>query len=604
MDKAMDVRFFDTHNAVVEAVISGSVDAGTVRSDTLEQMSANGVIQLSEIKVLNLQQRDNFPYLLSTQLYPEWPIAALAHTSKYLDEKVAIALLNMPADHTAAQRSGIFGWTVPANYESVHELYRTLNIPPHKRLPPTLKEYIRHHPVATVMSLISIAVIVTSLLLLTGYNQRLRITRHKLSSTIDMLRSTKAELKLNLSDLQESENKFTQLANSALDAIIMLNPQGRIEFWNPAASKIFGYSAQQAAQLTIYQWLCDDKTTHLIEDYINRGDASPSGRLMELEARRQSGETFPIEAAISSVSLHQGWHVICLVRDITQRKIIEAEREQLALQRTQHHKMTALAQLAEGIAHEINTPIQTINNNLSFIEEAHQDSHDLIETYLELTRAIENRTDLASKLVTCNEKRKEIDLEYLEQEVSTTIQQCRQCTEQVSRIVRSMRIFTCENTEHEPTDLNKLINDIVNISRYQWEQTGELVTNLDQSLPLVTCSTSEMHQALINILMNAIQALEECPNQESGKITISSSQNSTYAKIAIADNGNGIPAEAQEQIFNPFFTTRDVGQGTGQGLTLSHDIIVRKHKGKLDFKTATGVGTTFTLQLPLNQVSY
>jgi signal transduction histidine kinase len=291
------------------------------------------------------------------------------------------------------------------------------------------------------------------------------------------------------------------------------------------------------------------------------------------------------------------------VRDITQRKIIEAEREQLALQRTQHHKMTALAQLADGIAHEINTPIQTINNNLAFIEEAHQDSHDLLGVYLELTEAIENRSDLTEKLVACHEKRQEIDPEYLNQEVSTTIQQCREGTQQVSRIIRSMRIFTSNNSAHEPSDLNKLIRDIIDISRYQWQSIGGLETDLDETLPLVSCSPSEMHQALINILLNAVQALEESLKQERGKIIISTGMDEKYAQISISDNGNGIPEEAQEQIFNPFFTTRDVGQGTGQGLTLSHDIVVRKHNGKLDFKTETGAGTTFTLQLPLDKAN-
>ncbi|RLW70948.1 MAG: hypothetical protein B6D71_04470, partial [gamma proteobacterium symbiont of Stewartia floridana] len=136
---------------------------------------------------------------------------------------------------------------------------------------------------------------------------------------------------------------------------------------------------------------------------------------------------------------------------------------------------------------------------------------------------------------------------------------------------------------------------------YQWEQIAELETDLDETLPLVTCSPSEMHQALINILMNAVQALEEQSKQGSGKITISSRRQQLYAELAISDNGDGIPESAQEKIFNPFFTTRDVGEGTGQGLTLSHDIVVRKHNGKLDFSTEAGFGTTFRLQLPLDQ---
>ncbi|MET0075724.1 MAG: PhnD/SsuA/transferrin family substrate-binding protein [Candidatus Thiodiazotropha lotti] len=603
VERETTLHFFNTHDAVVDAVISGEVDAGTVRTDTLEQMSASGLVKLHEIKVLNLQTNQGFPYLLSTQLYPEWPLAALPHTPKSLGEKVSIALLKMPQDHPAAVSSRILGWTVPANYEPVHELYRSLNIPPHKRLPPTLIEWTEHHPIATIMTLVSMLLIIISLILLSENNRRLRNTQQRLSQTIGKLKSTESKLKDNLSQLQESENKFTQLAESALDAIIMLDPQGNIEFWNPAASKIFGYTSEQAANLLIDQWLPTDRQENPILNYIGNCDSPLSGTLLELEAIRKSGERFPVEAAISSVTLDRGWHVICLIRDITQRKIIETEREQLALQRTQHHKMTALAQLADGIAHEINTPIQTINNNLNFIEEAHQDSHDLISTYLTLTAAIESNSDLSATLEACNEKRDEIDLDYLKDEVTTTIRQCHQGTEQVSRIVRSMRIFTSDNALHEPTDLNKLIRDIVAISRYQWEQIAELETDLDETLPLVSCSPSEMHQALINILMNAVQALQESSKQHTGKITISSQQRGQYVQLAISDNGDGIPESAQDQIFNPFFTTRDVGEGTGQGLTLSHDILVRKHSGKLDFDTEAGVGTTFRLQLPLNQAA-
>ncbi|RLW57368.1 MAG: hypothetical protein B6D69_00200, partial [gamma proteobacterium symbiont of Stewartia floridana] len=539
LDRQTTLHFFDTHDAVVDAVIRGEVDAGTVRTDTLEQMSASDLVKLHEIKVLNLQTNQGFPYLISTQLYPEWPLAALPHTPKSLGEKVSIALLKMPQDHPAALASRIFGWTVPANYEPVHKLYRSLNIPPHKRLPPTLIEWTEHHPIATFMTLASIVLIVISIVLLTENNRRLRNTQRRLSDTIGKLRSTESKLKDNLAQLQESENKFTQLAESALDAIIMLNHQGKIEFWNPAASRTFGYTSAQAKELDINQWLSCDQPSNPIHDYIGNCNSPRTGTLLELDAIRRSGEPFPVEAAISAVPLDGGCHVICLVRDITQRKIIEAEREQLALQRTQNHKMTALAQLADGIAHEINTPIQTINNNLNFIEEAHQDSHDLISTYLALTDAIESNSDLSSKLEICNEKREEIDPDYLKDEVATTIRQCRQGTEQVSRIVRSMRIFTSDSAVHEATDLNKLIRDIISISRYQWEQIAELETDLDETLPLVNCSPSEMHQALINILMNAVQALEEQSKQGSGKITISSRRQELYAELAISDNGDG-----------------------------------------------------------------
>ncbi|MEK6202183.1 MAG: PhnD/SsuA/transferrin family substrate-binding protein, partial [Desulfobulbaceae bacterium] len=129
-----ELRFGGTHDAVVRAVIEGIADAGTVRTDTLERMAEEGKIDLSSLKILNAQpSQENFSYLLSTRLYPEWPFAKLKHTSDSLAEKVAIALLSMPADSQAAKDSRIGGWTVPLDYQPVHELYQELDLGPYAR---------------------------------------------------------------------------------------------------------------------------------------------------------------------------------------------------------------------------------------------------------------------------------------------------------------------------------------------------------------------------------------------------------------------------------------------------------------------------------------
>ena len=611
-EEDFSLRFLGTHDAVVEAVLTGQVDAGTVRTDTLERMSASGLISLDRIKVLNKKSIEEFPYRLSSRLYPEWPMAALPHTLKSLNEKISIALLNLSPDHPAILSSGIYGWTVPANYKPVHELYDALNIPPHHRPPPTLIEWSHYHPITVIATLASLLLIVASLILLTRYNRRLQRTKNHLSLTIEQLQATKSQLKDNLSQLKQSENKFSQLAESALDAIIMLNPDGKIELWNPAASTIFGYTQEEAKQLHISQWLSDDlkqnpdgeQHANQIMRYIGNSESPPPSSLLELQAIRKSGEIFPIEASISSVFLQKGWFVICLIRDITQRKVIEAEREQMTLQLTQNHKMTALAQLADGIAHEINTPIQAINNNLAFLQDAYQDSRELVSTFLEFASTIDAPSQHSDKYAICEEKYEDTDLGFLDEEVAATVEQSRQSTEQVSRIIRSMRIFTTSDcSTYEKIDLNKLIDDVLRISRYQWEPIAELETDLDDNLPLVTCAPSELHQAMINVVMNAVQAVEDSPKDISGKITIASQRTGNQVLIEISDNGNGIPEAAQEHIFNPFFTTREVGKGTGQGLTLCHDIVVRKHSGTLEFTTKAGEGTTFYIKLPIDSAT-
>ena len=607
-EQDMTLNFLGTHDAVVKAVLAGQADAGTVRSDTIERMAAGGLIRLDRIKVLKPRDIEGFPYRLSTRLYPEWPMAALPHTPKSLVEKVSTVLLNMPPDHPAALTSDTRGWTVPANYQPVHELYRTLNLAPHRREPPSLDEWTQHNPATATVTISSLLLLLISLLTLLRYNRRLTLTQQDLSHAIHNEHMIAGRLKENLTHLQQSEEKFIQLAESALDAIIMLDPQGRVEFWNSAAIKIFGYTLEEAQNTSPDEWLtsANDKVpqTNDILRYIGNSSSPMPGTTLELEATRKSGETFPIEAALSSVMLNGGWYVICLIRDITQRKEMEAERQRMELHLSQHHKMTALAQLANGIAHEINTPIQTISNNLGFLKEAFEDSRELVRLQRQLVTAAQDVPQLAARVDKCKKLCDEIDLEFLEEEVATTLNQSQQGTEQVSRIVRSMRVFAnTDNPTPEKTDLGKLIQDVLAISRHLWHPSARIVTQSDANLPLVSCFPGELHQAVLNLLLNAVQAIEDKPGETEGEITIASRYLGNKVQIEISDNGNGIPEEARAHIFNPFFTTRDVGKGTGQGLTLSHDIVVQKHGGTLDFKTETGKGTTFYLQLPMEPVS-
>jgi PAS domain S-box-containing protein len=601
----MHLHFLGTHDAVVNAVLAGQVDAGTVRSDTLTRMAKTGLINLDRVKVLNANPIEGFPFLLSTPLYPEWPMAALAGTPKSLVKQVTIALLNMPTDHPAALSSHTAGWTVPANYQPVHELYRALNLPPHHQNPPSLNEWTRDNPITTSIISTVLLLLLISILLLTKTNRRLSKTQRDLTKAVMIQKKTARQLNENLARLQQSEQKFTQLAESTLDAIVMLNPQGKVEFWNTSATKIFGYSAKEAMGMSVEKWLLnlaeDENQDNSILRYIGNSDDPLPDTLLEFETTRKSGERFPIEAAISSVRLHNGWYVICLLRDITQRKAIETEKQLMSLQLSQHNKMTALSQLANGIAHEINTPIQTINNNLEFLKEAFEDNQKLIQTLQDLVIAARKLPELSVKVEAFTDKCEEIDKEFLDKEIPSTLLQSRQGTEQISQIVRSMRIFaTHDNPIPEKTDLNKLIQDVLAISRHLWHPIARVEAHYDNDLPRISCFPGELHQALLNLLINAVQAIESKSDTKEGEITITSQLLGDKVQVEIKDNGIGIPEDAREHIFNPFFTTHDVGNGTGQGLSLCHDIVVQKHGGTIDFKTEIGVGTTFFLQLPVS----
>ena len=604
----LDIVFKGTHDAVVNAVLQGETAAGTVRTDTLERMAETGLIDLDQIRLLNAMPVEGFPYLLSTRLYPEWPMAALNHVPNKLVKSVSRALLSMPQDHPAAFASKTFGWTVPANYQPVHDLFRSLNLPPHRQPPPKLVDWIRLNPRISTVLAVLLLMLLLALLRLSHLNLRLAHSQRNFSQSLRAEERSAAKLKANMERLKESEEKFSSLAVSALDAIIMLDPSGRVSFWNRAAERIFGYSSSEAMGLEVNQWLVlntdNDETSERLCRYIGSHDSPPPGTTLQMEARRRYDELFPCEIAVSSVEIREGWHVICVLRDITYRKQLESDRRRLETELAHRHKMQALGQLSEGISHEINTPMQAICNNLNFLQESFTDIRELLGSQEQLLEKVREVPSLKACVETFDKALEELDPEYLTTEVEQTVNQSLESSEQVKRIVRSLRVFASPDTqEMQRTDLNRLIQDLLAISQKLWSAQGELELELHASELVINAFPGELSQALLNLVVNATQAIEEREEKSPGLIRVSSEKRDNLAVIEIHDNGTGIPPEVGEHIFNPFFTTREQGKGSGQGLTLSHDVIVRRHGGSLSFESIPGKGTTFTIGLPLPQAN-
>lgn len=602
----LTVNFMGTHDAVVRAVLDGRADAGTVRTDTLERMAETGLIELERIKLLNPMPVADFPYRLSTRLYPEWPMAALKHVPNELVKAVSRALMSMPPDHPAALASKTYGWTVPANYQPVHELFRSLNLPPHRQPPPRLIDWIRLHPVTSKIIVVAVLLLIAVLVRLYKLNHRLASAQHHLTKSLKAEERGAAVLQSNMKRLKASEKKFSSLAISAFDAIIMLDPQGRVSFWNRAAERIFGYSTTEAIGLEVSQFLTlhadDEPSAERLTRFIGTRDSPAPGTILQVEARRCDGELFPSEVAISSVQLSEGSFVICMLRDISYRNQLEWERRRLETELAHQHKMQALAQLSDGISHEINSPMQAIGNNLEFLQESFQDIRELLTTQEQLLESVRQIPSLEESVETFDKALEEFEPEYLISEVDQAISQSLESSKQVKRIVRSLRVFASPaSTETQCTDLIKLIQDLVAISHKLWSSHTELQLDLQVSELVIDAFPGELSQALLNLMINASQAIEESDITLPGLIEITVSKQDGLAIIDIRDNGTGIPLEISGHIFNPFFTTREQGKGSGQGLTFSHDVIVRRHGGKLSFQSEQGEGTTFTVCLPLHK---
>ncbi|MEN8164044.1 MAG: PhnD/SsuA/transferrin family substrate-binding protein, partial [Acidobacteriota bacterium] len=236
-----DLVFPGTHDAVVDAVLAGEIDAGTVRTDTLERMSLEGLINLDDVKIIPATTEDSpaFPFLLSTRLYPEWPFAALHHTPASLAESVAAALLAMPTDDPAAVAALSQGWTVPLNYQPVHDCARELGIGfyAHRR-DISLVEFMQMHwpwVVGTVVVFLSIVIIAVAF---ARKNQALLEVRRHLQEELVERQKTQAAL-------ENSEKRYRGLVERAADAIFILDPYGTVLEVNEAVTRLTGFTQNE-----------------------------------------------------------------------------------------------------------------------------------------------------------------------------------------------------------------------------------------------------------------------------------------------------------------------------------------------------------------------
>lgn len=269
-------------------------------------------------------------------------------------------------------------------------------------------------------------------------------------------------------------------------------------------------------------------------------------------------------------------------------------------------KMESIGQLAAGIAHEINTPMQYFGDNARFLQDAFGDLQMVHERFLETLNKCRESNVLPELIEETDALLADKDLTYLQQEIPKAIQQTLEGVERVTKIVSSMKDFAHPDAaEKEAADLNRTIESTITVSRGEWKYVAEIVTEFDEALPHVRCYQGELSQVLLNLIVNAAHAIEERVGnngQEKGTITISTRHEASWVQIRVRDTGNGIPEEARPRIFDPFFTTKQVGRGTGQGLSIAYRSIVERHQGRLSFETEVGKGTTFIIDLPVKSV--
>ena len=295
--------------------------------------------------------------------------------------------------------------------------------------------------------------------------------------------------------------------------------------------------------------------------------------------------------------------IVGAIQDFTDRKRMEAERIEMQSRLLQTGKLEAVGQLAAGLAHEINTPIQFIGDNAAFLNDAFADLLRLLDRYESALAAQSPNGNDNPDLAELRQLAAKIDLPFLSAEVPKALADTTEGVQRVRRIVSAMRDFAHpDSREKTSADINAGIESSVAICRSEWKNVAEIQLDLDPNLPKIPCHPGAINQVLVNLVVNAAHAIRDAQGrnpERNGSISVRTRFDGTHVVVRVQDNGSGIPESARDRIFEPFFTTKEVGQGTGQGLYMARNIVLKQHGGTISFETESDKGTTFTVALPL-----
>jgi PAS domain S-box-containing protein len=406
-----------------------------------------------------------------------------------------------------------------------------------------------------------------------------------------------SELKATEYSLRLSEEKLRSIMDNLHIGVVLINMQMELIESNRQMRQWFPHISQISGKYC-FEELCNEQQ--------GRCQNCPAGETFDLGVAREStiklqtreGERIfrvfftPIHNESQKVTA-----VIGLYEDVTFK--LAAERDL-----RQAQKLEAIGQLAAGIAHEINTPVQYVGDNIGFLGDSFVELGKVYGKFTELLQAVKSAKPALEIVQDLEELIECTDVSYLFEEIPGTIKQSKDGVNRVAEIVRAVRDFSHPGSEEKiHVDINRAIESTVTVSRNEWKYVADVETDLKADLPSLPCLPGEINQVLLNLIINAAHAIgdvTEGGSKGKGTIRLSTRVRDEFMEICIADTGGGIPETIQDRIFDPFFTTKEIGKGTGQGLAIAHNVIVDKHQGTLGFVVESGKGTTFIIRLPLH----
>lgn len=419
------------------------------------------------------------------------------------------------------------------------------------------------------------------------------------------------ELQLSLQSVSDNEETIRSITNSAQDAVIMLDSAGKVSFWNPAATRIFGWSNEESMGAPLDSFLVPERFRERHCSAFQRFQQGHGGHVLggkvELTAKTRHGNEIPVELSLSATTLRGELHAIGLLRDITERKAAEAalaqrfkelqalnsRLEEAQNQLLQSEKMASIGQLAAGVAHEINNPVGFVSSNLGTLRTYSQHMLDLIVAY----ELAEPDLQDAQRIATIRALKDKLDLDFVRNDLPALLTESEDGLHRVRKIVQDLKDFSHVNeSEWLEADINAGLDATLNVvwNELKYKAT---VAKCYGALPPVECLASQLNQVFMNVLINAAQAIDT-----QGAITVTTAHEGDWVWVEVRDNGKGMTEDVKRRIFEPFFTTKAIGKGTGLGLSLSFGII-QKHHGRINVESVPGEGTTLRLWIPVKRMA-
>jgi len=395
--------------------------------------------------------------------------------------------------------------------------------------------------------------------------------------------------------LIESEARYRRLTEGSLDAVIVADRRGHITLFNPAAEKIFGYLSDEVLGRPMAILTPEISAEMKLVSRLHQPALTIVGRTVETVGQRRSGEEFPLELSLSAIELAGELQYLGSIRDQT-------ERQRMRAMLAQSEKLASIGLLSAGVAHEINNPLAYVANNLAVLERDLKGVLAMLDTYEDANDSI--RSSAPEVLVRVQALAADLDWDYVRSNIERMLGRTREGVQRVANIVQNLRgLARTSPSKLEPAWIPDLLESALEMMRGRLRRHNIEVIIEHGDLPRITCVGAQISQVILNLLINAAQAIESLGRPKGGTIRFSSRREGDMIELSISDNGCGINSDCFPRLFDPFYTTKPVGEGTGLGLAISHGIVAG-HGGRIEVESQPNEGTCFHVFLPIEPPRY